>query len=145
MISACPELQTQLVFAREKHREEETQPFFVYFLAVCVLAIPLLKSHILVFLRDVWIRTPRAAVASGRATNLATHLPDNLATHLPDNFATHLPDNLATHLSIVCLEAKRKGTAFHFGGFFTVRQITFHRAGFRNRIRIRNRIRMDPH
>jgi hypothetical protein len=27
-----------------------------------------------VFLRDVWIRTQRAAVASRRATNLATHL-----------------------------------------------------------------------
>ncbi len=29
----------------------------------------------IVFLRDVWIRTQRAAVASRRATNLATHLP----------------------------------------------------------------------
>ncbi len=28
-----------------------------------------------VFLRDVWIRTQRAAAASRRATNLATHLP----------------------------------------------------------------------
>jgi hypothetical protein len=28
-----------------------------------------------VFLRDVWIRTQRAAVASRRDTNLATHLP----------------------------------------------------------------------
>jgi hypothetical protein len=27
-----------------------------------------------VFLRDVWIRTQRAAIASRRATNLATHL-----------------------------------------------------------------------
>ncbi len=45
-----------------------------------------------VFLRDVWIRAQRAAVAS---TNLATHIP-NLATRLPD-LATHLPD-LATHL-----------------------------------------------
>jgi hypothetical protein len=35
-----------------------------------------------VFLRDVWIRTQRAAIASRRATNLATHFP-NLATHLP--------------------------------------------------------------
>jgi hypothetical protein len=42
-----------------------------------------------VFLRNVWIRTQRAAVASRRVTNLATHLP-NLATHLP-NLATHLP------------------------------------------------------
>ncbi len=29
-----------------------------------------------VFLRDVWIRTKRAAVASRRATNLVNHLPD---------------------------------------------------------------------
>ncbi len=41
-----------------------------------------------VFLRDVWIRTQSAAVASRRATNLATHLP-KLATHLP-KLATHL-------------------------------------------------------
>ncbi len=34
------------------------------------------------FLRDVWIRTQRAAVVSSRTPNLATHLP-NLATHLP--------------------------------------------------------------
>ncbi len=32
------------------------------------------------FLRDVWIRTQSAAVASWRATDLATH-PSNLATH----------------------------------------------------------------
>jgi hypothetical protein len=43
-----------------------------------------------VFLRDVWIRTQRAAVA----TNLDTHLPN--AAHLPN--ATHLPT--ATHLPI---------------------------------------------
>jgi hypothetical protein len=36
-----------------------------------------------VFLRDVWIRTQRAAKASRRATNLATNL-HNLATHLPN-------------------------------------------------------------
>jgi hypothetical protein len=41
-------------------------------------------------MEDVWIRTQRAAVASRRASNLATHLrtlrhpfPYNLATHLP--------------------------------------------------------------
>jgi hypothetical protein len=52
---------------------------------------------ILYSLRDVWIRTQRAAVTSSCATSLsiATHLP-NLATYLP-NFATHLP-NLATLL-----------------------------------------------
>jgi hypothetical protein len=43
----------------------------------------------LVFFRDVWIRTQKAAAASRRATNLTTHLPD-LATHLPI-LATHLP------------------------------------------------------
>ncbi len=64
-----------------------------------------------VFLRDVWIRTQCAAVASRRATNLATHFPNlashipNLASHLP-NLDTHLPDlaahlpNLATHLPV---------------------------------------------
>ncbi len=48
-----------------------------------------------VFLRDVWIGTQSAAVASRCATNLATHLP-NLATHLP-YLTTHLP-YLTTHL-----------------------------------------------
>ncbi len=28
-----------------------------------------------VFLRDIWIQTPRAAAASRLATNLTTHLP----------------------------------------------------------------------
>jgi hypothetical protein len=41
-----------------------------------------------VFLRDVWIRTQRAAIASRHAINLATHVPSwplislDLATHL---------------------------------------------------------------
>ncbi len=43
----------------------------------CVLATPLLMSHILI-LRDVWIRIQRAVVASRRATNLATQLPEVL-------------------------------------------------------------------
>jgi hypothetical protein len=43
----------------------------------------------LVFLRDVWITTQRAAVESRRATNLATHITI-LATHLP-NLATQRP------------------------------------------------------
>jgi hypothetical protein len=38
-----------------------------------------------IFLRDVWIWTQRAVVASRCATNVATHLPTNLATHLPGN------------------------------------------------------------
>jgi hypothetical protein len=52
-----------------------------------------------VFLRDVWIRTQRGAVASRCATNIDTHLPD-LATYIPD-LANHLPDFnsvIATHL-----------------------------------------------
>jgi hypothetical protein len=61
------------------------QNFFVYFFGFLEC----------LFFRHVWIRNQRAAVASRRATNIATHLP-NLATHLP-NLATHLP-NLATHL-----------------------------------------------
>ncbi len=28
-----------------------------------------------IFLRDIWIRTQRAAIANRRATNIATHLP----------------------------------------------------------------------
>ncbi len=40
-----------------------------------MLATPLLMSPILYFLRDVCIRTQRAAVASGRAANLALHNP----------------------------------------------------------------------
>ncbi len=42
-----------------------------------MLAIPLLMSPI-VYLRDVSIRTQRAAVASRRATNLATQRYANL-------------------------------------------------------------------
>ncbi len=40
-----------------------------------MLATTLLMSPILYFLRDVWIQSQRAAVASRRATNLATHVP----------------------------------------------------------------------
>ncbi len=62
------------------------------------------KGKILYILRDGWIRTQGAAVASRDATNLAsnhpssfliTHLP-KLATQLPE-LAIHLPE-LATHL-----------------------------------------------
>jgi hypothetical protein len=55
--------------------------FLKYFLGV--LATPLLMSPIFIFLRDVWILTQRAAVASTGDNNLATHLP-NLANHLPN-------------------------------------------------------------
>jgi hypothetical protein len=47
------------------------------------------------FLRDVWIRIQRAAMASRCATNLATHLPalppPSLPSHLSPYFATQLP------------------------------------------------------
>ncbi len=94
--------------------------FFVYFLAGYRVCWPL--HWPLCILRDVWIRTRRAVVASRRATNVATHLPTQppisllshpspyLPTHLPElshsspYLATHLPElshpspYLATHL-----------------------------------------------
>jgi hypothetical protein len=51
-----------------------------------------------VFLRDVWIRTHRAVVASRRPTNLDTHLPC-LAIHLPD-LGNHLPQLSHTSTSL---------------------------------------------
>jgi hypothetical protein len=50
--------------------------FFVYFFGgkECV-GYSLAYVAYFVFMRDVWIRTQRAAVASRRANNLATHLP----------------------------------------------------------------------
>jgi hypothetical protein len=53
------------------------RPHPVYFLGrlECVGHSYAYVAHF-VFLRDVWIRTQRAAVASRRATNLATHLPN---------------------------------------------------------------------
>jgi hypothetical protein len=48
-----------------------------------------------VFLRDVWIRTQRAAVVSRLATNLFTHLPTwppiSLLSHSSPYLATNLP------------------------------------------------------
>ncbi len=73
--------------------------FFVYFFGGLECCWPLLC---LCFPFCIF----RAAVASRRATNSATHLPSNLAIqlpctlaiHLPCNLATHFPCNLATHL-----------------------------------------------
>jgi hypothetical protein len=45
-----------------------------------MLATPFAYVGRFVILRDVWIRTQRAAVVSRCATNLATHLP-KLASH----------------------------------------------------------------
>jgi hypothetical protein len=44
-----------------------------FFGLVCASHFFVYVAHF-VFLRDVWIRTQRASVASRRATNLATHL-----------------------------------------------------------------------
>ncbi len=44
----------------------------------------------------IWIRTKRAAVASRRATNLATQLPF-LATHLPKNVSSPNANSNAAH------------------------------------------------
>jgi hypothetical protein len=51
--------------------------FFVYFLGglECVGHFFAYVAY-LKLLKDVWIRTQRAALASRRATNLVTHLPD---------------------------------------------------------------------
>ncbi len=46
-----------------------------------------------VFLRDVWVKTQRAAMASMRTTHLATQLP-NLATHLPEKVPFELNSRL---------------------------------------------------
>jgi len=58
------------------------------------------------FLRDVWILTQSAAVASWRATDLATHLsikpPIPLFSHPSLYLATH-PCILAIHPSITVL------------------------------------------
>ncbi len=73
--------------------------FFLFLAGWSVLTTPLCPCRPFCSFRYVWIRTQRAAVASRRATNLATHLPpislqphiSLLATHLP-NLATCLPN-----------------------------------------------------
>jgi hypothetical protein len=62
--------------------------FYFYFLwaGVCC-PLHCLCSPFFVFLRDVWLRTQIAALASRQATNLATHLPrwqeEKLLLYLP--------------------------------------------------------------
>ncbi len=61
---------------------------FLYIFSVlqfCVLDTPLLMSPIL---RDVWFRTQRAALASRRAINIATHPPTSLLTRNDTNMRT---------------------------------------------------------
>jgi hypothetical protein len=51
--------------------------FCIFFCGLeCVVHSFAYVTHF-VFLKDVWIRTQRAAVASRRAANLATHLPSS--------------------------------------------------------------------
>jgi hypothetical protein len=65
--------------------------FFVYFLGgLESVGHSFAFVAYFVFSRDVWIRTQRAAVASMRATKLASHLP-NLAAHLPSYIFCPLP------------------------------------------------------
>jgi hypothetical protein len=58
-------------FLTVERMESPIGNFFCIFLA----GYPFAYVARFVFLRDVWIRTQRAAVTSRRATNLATHLP----------------------------------------------------------------------
>jgi hypothetical protein len=62
-----------------------------------------------VFLRNVCIRTQRAAVASKRATNLATHLPDpNVVNHIISK-TTMIRDFLNYEIVILYLEPLFRG------------------------------------
>ncbi len=62
----------------ERHQIPGTLSYLIFFTSSLVA---LQSMCIFLFLRDVWIRTQRAAAASRRpTTNLATHFP-NLAIH----------------------------------------------------------------
>jgi hypothetical protein len=76
---------------RDNSRQTVAEYFFGYiFLGLeCVGHSFAYVAHF-VFLRDVWIRTQRAALADRSATNLATHLP----TYPP------IPLIIATHLHV---------------------------------------------
>jgi hypothetical protein len=50
-------------------------------------------THFFLFLRDVWIQTQRAVIASMRTSNLDTQL-SNLATHLPEKVPFELNSRL---------------------------------------------------
>jgi len=56
------------------NRDVVASSLVTFFVELILWPPPNYVSHF-VFLRDVWIRTQRATVASRRATNLATHLP----------------------------------------------------------------------
>ncbi len=56
------------------NKNAKKQFLYILLAGLSVLATSLLMSPIFVVLRDVWIRTQSAAVASRRVTNLTTHL-----------------------------------------------------------------------
>ncbi len=62
--------------------------YFVYFWGGYSACVGLSFAYVahLVFLRDVWIRTKRAAAASRCYTNLATHLPNLIHPWSSKNF-----------------------------------------------------------
>ncbi len=71
-------------------RDANLKLFFVYCFGglECVGHSFAYVAHLL-FLRDVWIRTQSAAVASWRATDLATHPSNDLATHPIETYSRH--------------------------------------------------------
>jgi len=80
---------------RSRGLSSPSHPCFLFFILYIFLAgysvsaAPLLMSPIYDFLRDFWIQTQSAAVASWCANDLATHPPCS-ATH-PPCLATHPP------------------------------------------------------
>ncbi len=68
----------QAVHTREKEDwKRGREPVFIYYFFGGLKCVCYSFSYVahLVFLRDVWCRTQRAAAASRSATNLATHSP----------------------------------------------------------------------
>ncbi len=78
---------------RSSHKDKgfvsDRELFFVYFISGLEWPFLCLCRTFFIFERCL-IRTQRAAVASRRATNLATHLPDQ-CSHPSLYLATHLP------------------------------------------------------
>ncbi len=67
---------TLAMAVRRTNQSARSHLLFVYFFVGLECASHSFPdvAHYFLFLRDVWIRIWRAAVASRRATNLATHL-----------------------------------------------------------------------
>ncbi len=62
---------------------------FIFLAGWSVLDTPLLMSPIFVFLRDIWIRTQRVAVAIRRPTELAFQVPSQNYRIRPDPDLQH--------------------------------------------------------